>query len=371
MANAPEPSREEWIRRLREIARQDAEELVPRPDFGVLGLAAPVLRPAALAATGQMNGEWESVSLGYGDPTAAGGPYVSITTASGPHVVTSEAEAELPRAIDAERDRVADHAGVDDDEPASPPEFERTRLPFGEALICRHGTVWAARVAAEPGAVVTVTGRGVAPESIRLETVADLRPYVEARNEIIGQLAERHRSAAPPVLEPAEGVAALRALAEHTLDQHARMRESAHDRRTPRLRAGESGLYHALWQRAVREQQRVAGVDKRAADEVVTLVINHLGHLLEDAAWFADPRLRAAAIDETLRHAMLGDDVPSLAAQQAWARYWSARMDGQRWNLADPADPADTHADPHADPRASQPAATAWLAAWAAWAQRA
>ncbi|HXC86077.1 MAG TPA: hypothetical protein VNV62_29945 [Trebonia sp.] len=354
MANAPEPSREEWIRRLREIARQDAEELVPRPGFGVLGLAAPVLRPAALAATGQTNGEWESVSLAYGDPTAAGGPYVSITTASGPHVVTTEAEAELSRAIDSERDRVADHAGVDDDEPASPPEFERARLPFGEALICRHGTVWAARVAAEPGTVVTITGRGVAPESIRLETVADLRPYVEARNEIIGQLTERHRSAAPPVLEPAEGVAALRALAEHTLDQHARMRESA---RTPRIRAGEAGLYHALWRRAVREQQRVAGVDERAADEAVTLVVNHLGHLLEDAAWFADPRLRAAAIDETLRHAMLGDDVPSLAAQQAWARYWSAR---HRWISADPA-----------DPRASQPSAEAWLAAWAAWAQRA
>jgi hypothetical protein len=337
---------------MRELARQDAEELVPRPGFGVLGLAAPVLRPAALAAAGQTNDEWESISLAYGDPTAAGGPYVSVLTASGPHVVTTEAEAELLRAIDSEHDRVADHAGADDEEPASPPEFERTRMLSGEALICRHGEVWAARVTAEPGTVVTVTGRGVAPESIRLEPVADLRPYVAARSEVIGQLAERHRRAAPPVLEPAEGVAAFRALAEHTLDRHARMRESARDQRTPRLRAGDSALYHALWQRAVREQQRIAGMDKRAADDVVTLVINHLGHLLEDATWFADPRLRAAAIDETLRHAVLGDDVPSLPAQQAWARYWSARMGG-----------------------ASQPGAgtttAAWLAAWAAWAQRA
>jgi hypothetical protein len=363
MADASEPSREEWIRRLREIARQDAEELVPRPGFGVLGLAAPVLRPAALAASGQMNGEWESIGLAYGDPTVADGPYVLVTTASGPHVVTTEAEAELVRAIDSERDRVADHARVDDEEPASPPEFSRARLPAGEALICRHGTVWAARVAAEPGTVVTVTGRGVAPESIRLEPVADLRPYVEARNEIVGQLSERHRSAAPPVLEPAEGVAALRALAEHTLDRHERILKSASDRRMPRHRAGDPALYGALWRRAVREQQRVAGVDKRAADEVVTLAINHLGHLLEDAPWFADPRLRAAAIDETLRHAMLGDDVPSLPAQQAWARYWSARMALQRWGSADPGTPG--------DPRASQPAATAWLAAWAAWAERA
>ena len=29
------------------------------------------------------------------------------------------------------------------------------------------------------------------------------------------------------------------------------------------------------------------------------------------------------AVDETLRHAVLGDDVPSKPAQQAWARYWA------------------------------------------------
>jgi hypothetical protein len=40
MANIPGPSDSEWVRRMREIARQDAEELVPQPDFGVLGLSA-------------------------------------------------------------------------------------------------------------------------------------------------------------------------------------------------------------------------------------------------------------------------------------------------------------------------------------------
>lgn len=105
---------------------------------------------------------------------------MTVTTAAGAHVVTTEAEAELLRAIDGERNRVADHAGVDEEEPATQPEYERARLPFGEALICRHGAVWAARVPAEPepGAaeVVTLTGRGVAPELIHLEPVADLRP---------------------------------------------------------------------------------------------------------------------------------------------------------------------------------------------------
>jgi hypothetical protein len=35
----------------------------------------------------------------------------------------------------------------------------------------------------------------------------------------------------------------------------------------------------------------------------------------------AEPRLRESAIDETLRNAVLGKDVPSKPAQQAWARY--------------------------------------------------
>jgi hypothetical protein len=360
-----DPSDSEWIRRMREIARQDAEAMVPRPDFGVLGLAAPVLRPATLTASSQMNEVWDLISLGYGDPTAADGPFVSVTTAAGRHVVTTEAEAELLRAIDTERNRIADDAGIDEEEPASPPEYNRALLPFGEALVCRHGAVWAARVLAEAGdgAVVTVTGRGVAPESIRLSPAGDLRPYFEARNAMIGRLGDRRRHLAPPVLEPAEGVAALRALAEHTLDRHARILQSARDRRAPRRRAGDAALYHALWGRAVREQQRVAGVGERAADAVVTLAINHLGQLLEDAAWFADPRLRSAAIDETLRHAMLGDDVPSLPAQLVWERYWTARMES-RWRSAEPDDKL-------ADLRATQPVLSDWLAAWAAWAQRA
>ena len=40
----------------------------------------------------------------------------------------------------------------------------------------------------------------------------------------------------------------------------------------------------------------------------------------------SDARLRDAAIDETLRRAMLGDAVPSETAQQAWARHWSAHL---------------------------------------------
>ncbi len=378
---------------MRELARRDAEELVPRPEFPVFGLAAPVLAPAALAQFQQMNGAWTSVTLAYGSWEAAAGPYVAVTCAaadSGPLAAPADGpagmpgrgtEAELLRAIDAERNRVAAHAGVDGEEPAEPPRYSREQLPAGDALVCRHGTVWALRLlpgtmsgatvpgvtapgVTAPGVTVTVTGRGADPEAVRLERVRDLRPLFEARNEILGRLVERRRRESP-VLEPAEGIAAFRALADFTLAANAEVRAAADARRAPRHRAGWGGMHNALWQRAVRELQRMAGVGKRAADDVVTSVVNHLGHLAEQAPWFtADTRLREAAIDETLRHAVLGENVPSLPAQRAWARYWSAHM--ARLRREPGREPGAAGA--LADHQARQALSTGWLAAWSAWA---
>lgn len=366
----PEPEHSEWVRRLRELARRDAEELVPRPSFAVLGLSAPPLTPAALVEAAQLNGVWESITVGYGDWSAQAGPHVSVTTRAGasepPNAardqVPESVEEELLIAIDAERDRLAAHAGIDEAEPGEPPGYTRERLPVGEAIVCRHGALWAARVQGDTGAPsVTITGRGVAPESVRIGPTGDLRPYLDARGEILGQLTERRKNLPPLVLDPAEGVAALRALADHTLTESARTREAVRARRSPRHPADSSRMRTALWRRAVIEQQRVAGTGRHSADEMVTLVINHLGHLDDQAPWFADPRLRELAIDETLRYAMLGDDVPSKLAQQAWARYWGARMD--RWRL----EPGDIPADV----TQAQPTATAWQDAWEAWARRA
>jgi hypothetical protein len=88
-------------------------------------------------------------------------------------------------------------------------------------------------------------------------------------------------------------------------------------------------MHRALWQRAVAERQRLAREDERAASDVVTSAVNHLGNLASNAAWFtADERLREAAIDETVRHAMLDERVPSERAQYLWARYWADRVTG-------------------------------------------
>jgi hypothetical protein len=360
----PEPDRSGWVARMRDRARLDAEELVPRPAFGVFGLAEPRLWPAALAEAGRVDGVWDSVGLAYGDWAEPAGPWVMVTTAAREADASGRgAEADLLRAIDSDRDRIASHAGIDEDEPGEPPDYSRTDLAVGgqsvSGLVGRQGNVWAARVQTG-GLTVTVVGRGVDPGSVRLDPVADLAPYLRGRGEMLGRLAERYRQLPPPVLERAEGVAAYRALAEAALACQVRLHQALRAGRSPRHRAGEGATMHALWQRAVREQARISGVGERQADEIVTLVVNHLTELQEQGGWFtAEPTLREAAIDETLRHSVLGEDVLSKPAQKAWARYWAQHM-----SLAGQ--------EPGAALRAHQevggPLITVWLEAWAAWA---
>src|SRR5690349_18662023 len=80
MRQIPDPDREEWIARLRERARLDADEMVPRPGFGVYGLAAPSLRPMALGDLVRVNHEWETIGLTYGNGAAPAGPWVAVTS---------------------------------------------------------------------------------------------------------------------------------------------------------------------------------------------------------------------------------------------------------------------------------------------------
>src|SRR5580704_4556713 len=229
MRHVPEPDRDDWIARMRERARLDAEELVPRPGFGVFGLAEPKLRPAALAETSQVNGEWDSISLAYGDWEGADAPRVTVTTAARRASESArEAEAELLWALAQERNRIAAHADIDEDDPDEPPEYSRTEQSLGAervaGLLGRQGNVWAARVEAH-GRIVTIVGRGLEPASVRLEPVTDLAPYLQGRNQVLGRLVERQRLQPAPVLQPAEGVAAYRALAESELASQARLVE--------------------------------------------------------------------------------------------------------------------------------------------------
>ena len=301
--------------------------------------------------------------------------------ASSPRIRREEGpEGDLRNALDLAQHRPAAWAGTTgadagQADSAEPPVFSRERLPAGDALVGRSGDVWAALLDPSDPALsvaVTIVGRGVAPELVELQTLADLRPMIEARAEITNaRIARGRREPRPPLpeLEPAEGVAAFRALAEFTLTSGAQRRAAQRDRRAgreprpaPPQAADWGGMHNALWQRAVREQQRLRGANAATADYVVTEAVNHLGFLDENAPWFsADPQLRAAAIDETLRHAMLGDAVPSETAQEAWARHWSARMTRLPRDLA-----GDDLLAEMADRRART---AACLRAWAEWAE--
>jgi hypothetical protein len=365
MREIPEPEREEWIARLRERARLDAAELVPRPPFRVYGLLIPELGQRALAEAGQVNDAWTEIGLAYGDWAAPGGPWISVTTAAPePGAAHRSPQATLLHALDQERNRIADHAGVDEDEPAEPPAFSETQIIVdgraASAVLCLHGGLWAARLEVD-GGTVTVVGRGSDPGSVQLGPVDDLEPYLRGRGEMLGRLTEAYRRRPPPVLAPAEGLAAFRALIDQTLGSQARLLAALQADRTPRHAADEGAVRHAMWQRAVGEQARLSGSTPREADDVVTLVVNHIGHLAERFLWFAaDPALREAAIDETLRYSVLGEDVPSRAAQRAWRRYWNMHLS---LISAEEEEYPQTLWDLHEDLLPS------WQDAWRAWTQ--
>ena len=125
MRVVPDDEYPEFTRRLREQARRDAEELVPRPGFAVLGLAAPSLAPAFVSETMKANGEWTLVTLTYGRPEdVPAGPFATVTTLAVPAAADKPAfavgmptgrhgigaEGELRFAVEREQDRGAQWA---------------------------------------------------------------------------------------------------------------------------------------------------------------------------------------------------------------------------------------------------------------------
>ena len=309
---------DEVRRLLRARADEQAAMLVPRPGYPIYGLTAPALRFARVSESSSYNGQWTSVTLSYGDPDDQGGPRVTVTTSA----------------------READ--------------FIARSRPEGRPDAVTKRDV--------ENVAVTVATWDVPADAVRTGPVPDLRPLIEAAlASTIARIERRQREPRPPQppppdLPPAEGAAALRALADFTLAAHREVRESARSRQTPRHPPEWGLMRNALWQRAVTERQRIAGGGTGAADANVTSAVNHLGQLLEHAPWFeADARLREAATAETVRYAMLGETVPSLRAQQAWAAYWDAHLSGA--GQAPPIESID----------ARRLLLDDWLAAWDAW----
>jgi hypothetical protein len=217
----PDNDGQQWRRLLDEQSVREAAELIPRPGQPIYGLAAPVVRPVTLAASQQFNDEWIQLTVAYGPWDARVGPYVRVTTAvTAPDFMTSDGmhgldpEAELRQAVRDEAARPSalpapDGVAAEPHEPAAPdapPAVTSELLPAGPALVVRQGTIWAARLKppgtgddGTPAVVVTIVGRDVVPEDVRVETLTDLREAIEGRNaELARIIAERRRQPPPP-----------------------------------------------------------------------------------------------------------------------------------------------------------------------------
>ncbi|MCA1845265.1 MAG: hypothetical protein LC792_19145 [Actinobacteria bacterium] len=293
-------------------------------------------------------------------------------------------EEKLADVLADERDRLFEHAGIDEPDPDDAVERSAVLIIDGAAVtgtMRTEGSLWAARaeIDAENSGrevVVTVVSRGVPIERLELATITDLAPYLRGRRTMLARslMSELHRRHWPRRrTRSATPEAAHRALIEHSIAQSERLREALNAGRRPRP-SRQPEPKEDLWQTAVKAQMTVRHLRRADANDAVTVMINHMTSLAEKAAWFNDqPALRAAAIDDTIRFTAHDQPVASLAAQKAWVEAWSVQRSAPSL-LRDLATEEDGRLTAEAAKRmhnhldARQHAEQQWLAAWSRWA---
>jgi hypothetical protein len=356
----------------RELAEADLRTL-GRRTFRVYGPSAPLLDAPTLAQWERHNDKLVQVVLTHGGLFDPEGPYVAVQstlTGSG-HRTPS-----LQDVIEDERDRLFEHAGIDEGEAPdlaveSEPWFAVDGIPV-RASLRGEGLLWAARFhvggpdsplrnrGGEP-VTVTLTGRGIAPERVALRTVEDLQPYAVGRQQRISQLAERRQRAqaaapAPRAPEPA-GLEAHRQLVEFSVQHTLRVETALKAGHLPREPRGNRADRGDLWESAVRQQMRLAGEDRDAANQAVTALVNQMVRLAENASWFPGTEDGRAAVEESIRYTVFDSEVPSLAAQRAWREDWGREM----------STPRDTPQDRMQALREREQMAASWLEQWQSW----
>jgi hypothetical protein len=342
------------------------EEQLRGSGLALVGLAEPAPLPRMLGDAATCDGVTESVGLAYGDPMAAGGPLVQVHCARWPQSLMRPPG--LRDLLEQELDRVADESVVDQ-QPVEQAVLRTDGQPCS-AVVLRAGPRWWAARCSYRGAEVTVVARDWDPAlaATRLVSVADLEPFLRGRREYLAGL----RAAAPAPPEPAEVevAGAHRAVVEAVFAQAREAQARIGQGRGSRRRGTER--LDQLWEAATRAQMRLADQAHKQAGEAVTAMVNQLVGLQEEASWFAEERLRGAAITQTLVYwSGLRETVPSRAAQQAWQRVWQLqRRQLAAGLLADHEQPSAEHADRRRGWVEEVHATRAvWRAAWAAWAR--
>jgi hypothetical protein len=345
------PLTAEWRER---IARHQAEleDRIRRCDLPLIGLAAPGPGPGMVGSTDGAGETINSVGLSYGDPIRHDGPRVDVHTARD----QTDVRALLADALD--------HAG---DESPLPDRSERVDLvidgaPVPAVLLRAGARFWAARCRYRDCEIVVVA-RDWALDAAGLASVPDVEPFLRARAAYIAALRDD-----PPT--PPDPLAPLvvddphRALVDALLAvTEAVSRDRVHQPRRREFRQARRSI-PGLWETTVSAQARLTGGSRDDANDVVTTMVNQLTSLQEQASWFtAEPRLREAAISETIAY-WTGSDrsVPSRPAQEAWQRHWSGRRGWPPEVLS--ADDMSTRRAWFERLRSGQ---EAWLDAWAGW----
>jgi hypothetical protein len=199
-----------------------------------------------------------------------------------------------------------------------------------EFVLRREGAVWVARSDVGDDGHVAVVARGIPPEGVRLELVADLAPFWAGRDGCPAEMREAldEQEAAKPEPVHAVGVAAVEELVEQQLAFDAGLRSHTDGRPTPKgLSPRVPGDLHSrkgLWDDATAALVGLGGRDPITAAEAVTVMVNHLTSLAAEADWFTQEVLQMKAVDETIRFHAEQADVASVRAQRAWADWWTS-----------------------------------------------
>ncbi|MFC5907267.1 hypothetical protein [Streptacidiphilus monticola] len=295
---------------------QDLMRELAAADLGALGERGfPVFAATAAGVTGTVLSSWERhgpslvrLVLAAGDALAGDGPWLEVRTAD---EAAELPEHPLPDVIEDERDRLREHAGITDERgfAAEEPRGAVLRVdgvPYPVRLR-REGPLWAARLRLR-GVSLTVAGRGVAYGDVELAEVGDLEPFAVGRQELLVRLRERRRRAPaePPPDEPL-GLDAHRRLVDYCVAHALRVEAvTEHQERED------------LWERAVRQQMRLAGEDREAADEAVSSLVSQMIALALSETWFPAGPEGERARDESIRFTAFASEVPSAPAQRAW-----------------------------------------------------
>jgi len=283
----PDPQRAEWLLRRTKHARAAILRQVP-----VLGLGAPAL--SGWLAEWQTGSEGMMIELSYGTTASASGPYVEVRT-----YLAGQLRPALAELLADERDRLFDHAEIDEPEPEHIAQTDGRLAVDGVQAAVEIRTedhLWAGHVVLPPQlglgdgdqpAAVSVLARGVAFGDVTLSLVHDLRPFAAAADDWFRELVAREAARPRPTPAAPSGVDGHQRLLEYLLAGLPNPRV-----RHPRAPAGQRA---AAWESAVLGQMRLAGQSRHEADHAVTLMVNQVLRLADTAPWWAHDGVAATA----------------------------------------------------------------------------